>query len=1109
TKASSIKPKEQTPKDKLAAVDAAIAQQKQTNEQFLAFVKDGDAKFAAKRWSEALTAFQSALTLKADDAGVAAKIANCETEINKEAALESQFNQHVADGDRLFAQQSWNEAKTAYQAALQIKSDKALTDKIKEIDDQLLQEANLEKQYQTLITQADNQLKIKNYIDAQVAYEAALQLKPDEPLPKERLAEIASILKDQQEMLEKSYIDAITAGDNFLRNNDFVNAKAEYTKASSIKPKEQTPKDKLAAVDAAIAQQKQTNEQFLAFVKDGDAKFAAKRWSEALTAFQSALTLKANDAGVAAKIANCEAEINKAAALESQFNQHVADGDRLFAQQSWNEAKTAYQAALQIKSDKALTDKIKEIDDQLLQEANLEKQYQTLITQADNQLKIKNYIDAQVAYEAALQLKPDETLPKERLAEIASILQDQQEMLEKSYIDAITAGDNFLRNNDFVNAKAEYTKASSIKPKEQTPKDKLAAVDAAIAQQKQTNEQFLAFVKDGDAKFAAKRWSEALTAFQSALTLKADDVGVAAKIANCETEINKAAALESQFNQHVADGDRLFAQQSWNEAKTAYQAALQIKSDKALTDKIKEIDDQLLQEANLEKQYQTLMLTATTQTEAKQWTAAIESYNKVLTIKPADPTATEKLTYVTEQLRNEQAIEAQYQEWIAKGDEAFQNDRLDEATTAFQKALTFKAEAAYPTQKIAEIVVKKQAHAQRLESYNQLITSTQTAIQQKNWTKAKTDCQQALQIFPEEQAPKDLMKTIETALAEIEATRQLYNKTIAAASVALTQNNREEALLQYEKAALLLPEEMLPKTKIQEINAAIAAEKNQEIERQYAALMGEANTLITNKSYELAVDKLEAALQVKQGDVTAQNKLNEVKATIQRLAQLETDYATALQEGDTHYNRKEYESALTFYEKALALKPDEPYLQEQINKTKYNINYSPEKRQSLAKDFVNKGIESMNNNDFAAASISFASATSWYPENTNEAQTALTTMFDKLNNGKVKSILNNKTTIAANTTFNIKTFVGTNDLDEKAFIILKISGKSEKDFNVFIRYGRYSITLGNNILQVIANASVGYYCVLMKGTENDINWMTIMPENSDITIDEVILVSPK
>src|SRR5688572_4250991 len=96
----------------------------------------------------------------------------------------------------------------------------------------------LEAKYNQWIQTGDEQFQKKNYKDAMQAYWKALELKPDEKYPKNKIAEC--------EAHEKLFTDLILMGDDFFKKKDYVSAQKAYQQAASLMPGEQYPKDKIA-----------------------------------------------------------------------------------------------------------------------------------------------------------------------------------------------------------------------------------------------------------------------------------------------------------------------------------------------------------------------------------------------------------------------------------------------------------------------------------------------------------------------------------------------------------------------------------------------------------------------------------------------------------------------------------------------------------------------------------------------------------------------------------------------------------------------------------------------------------------------------------------------
>src|SRR5690606_32975388 len=193
------------------------------------------------------------------------------------------------------------DAKAKYNEAMSIKPDeKYPKDKIAEIDtilDDLAKKVAEEKakteQYNAAIAAADNALNAKKYEDAKAKYNEAIGIKPDEKYPKDKIAEIDTILADlaKKEAEEKAkteqYNAAIAAADNALNAKKYEDAKAKYNEAIGIKPDEKYPKDKIAEIDSILAdlakkeaEEKAKTEQYNAAIAAADNALNAKKYED-------------------------------------------------------------------------------------------------------------------------------------------------------------------------------------------------------------------------------------------------------------------------------------------------------------------------------------------------------------------------------------------------------------------------------------------------------------------------------------------------------------------------------------------------------------------------------------------------------------------------------------------------------------------------------------------------------------------------------------------------------------------------------------------------------------------------------------------------------------
>ncbi len=173
------------------------------------------------------------------------------------------------------------------------------------------------------------------------------------------------------------------------------------------------------------------------------------------------------------------------------------------------------------------------------------------------------------------------------------------------------------------------------------------------------------------------------------------------------------------------------------------------------------------------------------------------AYQKALTIKPSETYPQQQITkidnLIAEEARREneqRTIEQQYNTAIAQADKLYNENKLEEAKVAYQKALGFKSNEAYPTSQIAKIDTQlaqiEKEHQERAafeQQYNNIIASADKAYDQRDYPSAKTAYMEALKLKPGEKYPQQRLNKIaefERILAVQEANRNVTTTTTSA-----------------------------------------------------------------------------------------------------------------------------------------------------------------------------------------------------------------------------------------------------------------------------------------------------------------------------------------
>ena len=367
---------------------------------------------------------------------------------------------------------------------------------------------------------ADNDLKAKDYQKALSGYQSALNLKPEMPYVKGKIEEINGILADnadkeeiakKQAALDKQYTDAILTADFALQSKDYQKALSSYQSAKSFKPDETYAPDKITEINkilSEIAAKEVLDKHFAEVIAGADQAFQAKQYDKALAGYQAALNLKPGESYAQNKITEVEGikeEQRKQAEIDDQYNKIIASADELMKKEHYEEAKTAYQEALAVKPSEDLPNqKIAVINQKLvLAAASRDLQYQAAISEADAYVQQLDFDNAKKQYEKASSLKPDETYPKDRIKMAEAEIAKKMKLIQAEYDKTIVEADQFYKTKIYDNALESYRASSALKPDEAYPKEMAGRILKLLGERSivQINKEPLVIASNTEHKF--------------------------------------------------------------------------------------------------------------------------------------------------------------------------------------------------------------------------------------------------------------------------------------------------------------------------------------------------------------------------------------------------------------------------------------------------------------------------------------------------------------------------------------------------------------------------------------------------------------------------------
>ncbi|MEI6898904.1 MAG: hypothetical protein WCL00_03420, partial [Bacteroidota bacterium] len=589
-----IKPGESYPKEKIASIESTLAdltKQKALDDQYKGMIQEADKLFQAKTYDLAKSQYSKALALKSTENYPKEQISKIETILAQEAETKSREEQYaslIKKGDGLMVQKSFAEAKGEYENALKLKpSESYPKTKIVEIDklmaDIAAQKA-LDEKYNGIIADADSKLKANSLNDSKILYQSASVLKPSENYPKDQIKAIDAKLDEiaKQKATDEQYAAKIGESDKLLEAKNYDLAKLGYQAALVIKPGEAYPKQKLGDIDKAvdeISKQKALDANYAGIVTNADKLLGQKLYDQAKSEYGKAGDLKPSETYPKTKIGEIEkilADIAHAKEVENLYKSAISKGDQLLVSKNYLPARNEYTRADSLKpGDIYAKGKLGEIDHILSDAKALDDQYKTSLEKADGLMDAKSYDLAKVEYNNALKLKPGEKGPKDKLAEIDVALAAiaRQKTIDDQYRNSISKAEKLLSDKFYDLAKTEFGNALNLKPGEQYPKDKIAEIEAALAEIKTRDESYKASISKADGLLLQKLYDEARTEYETASTIKPLEQYPKTKINEINGIVIALKGKKQTFDDLVKNGDELFGKKDYYRSKEVFRQA--------------------------------------------------------------------------------------------------------------------------------------------------------------------------------------------------------------------------------------------------------------------------------------------------------------------------------------------------------------------------------------------------------------------------------------------------------------------------------------------------------------------------------------------------------
>jgi len=740
------------------------------------------------------------------------------------------YREAITKGNQLLKQKKYIDAKAYYQMALRYREhDPYATQKINDIVKVLKAGESREEAYYNVIDLADNYYDKDMLMLALKSYRKALTIISGDSYALGRIKEI-----HRQQTVEKhrliAYNRFMKSGDSLLSQNFFNMAITTFEKAQNLFPNKSKASDKI--VLARQMQHNYLNRKIMAqkAIKTAGRYLLINNYVDALQHYELADSLMPGNPLVVKRIYQLKPKVR----TQIAYNKIANEADRLYIAKNYMAAREKYQEAQKLWPESSYpAEMISKVDRQLTeQRKNLEQNYRTAVAQADSLFKMREMENARAQYNLALNLKPNESYPRQQLTAIKSWFIQQQQRLQANYRAVILSADSLFDEGAYPAAREKYEQALKTRPKDPYPKQKLTVIDkrlAAIAKQNELDAQYQTLIGEAKQLQVAGHFELAINKYRQAQELKGTDAFCASQIVKIKrllAQMQKQKEMDANFAKQIVLGQRLLQQKQLEEAKKAFANALAIRPKETLpAQRIHLIDSliqQKIQQAQIEKKYQIAIRQGKQLYEQKQYENALVSFKKAKSLKPEDTYSGKRIQSIETTLAviaRAKALQQAYAESNAQAAQLLKEQKYELAKAQYQNSLTLKSNENYPKKQIADInTILVRLAKERDQRYATVLSRADNLYNSRNYQKAISLYKEAASIKPDEPYPGEQITACKTFIVQIVAEQtQKYKLATTEADKLYAAKAYDRAIKAYKKAEKAKPDETYPAEMIKKI----------------------------------------------------------------------------------------------------------------------------------------------------------------------------------------------------------------------------------------------------------------------------------------------------
>ncbi len=862
-------------------------------------------------------------------------------------AKKKKYRKLMEKGGQAMEDRSYGQARDHYKEAAGIFPDKKKPKKkAEEAKKKLAEQKKKQERYEKLISAADKKFDEEAYKAAKSKYQKALEVFSDKEHPSERLDKIEGIIEQQKEK-KQEYQKRIDEADQAFEDEAFEKAKTKYKEALDIFPDRSHPNDRLKTVKKRLKEK----EKFNALVSEADQAFENEAYEKARKKYQEALGLWGDASHPKKRTEKIDQILKEKKEKQEKYDRLIGEADQAFEEKELEKARSKYKKAGAVFPEKEYPKKkLSEVKKLLGKQKEKKEKYKQVVDEADRFFGNEKYKKAKGKYQEALDIFSDKQYPKDRIAKAEKAIEKrkEKEKKRKRYKALINKADERLKNDKLKKARSKYEKALEVFPEKQYPQDQLKKVKERIADRKESKkkeQRYKERIASADEKFEAGEYKAAKKAYEEALNIFPNKSHPKKRVDLCEKKL--AAAKEKKkkkgrYKELITKADEAFKGEQYKKARRNYKDALDIFPERShpqsRLDEIKKRLAAQKEKGKKKERYQKTIKTADELFNKEQYGAAKKKYKAALELFPGKEHPQERIDKVNGILARKKK-EERYQAAIQKADRHFAEQEWKKARDQYKKALGIFSDKTYPQKRLEKCkkhVAEQKKESEKDKRFDRLVSSGDKHFDQADYEKAIQKYRDALAIRSKAEHPQKRINEAERLIEKRKRKKEKkerYERLIADGDAAYDKEAYEKALTNYKKASGLMPGKSYPKERIDKIEKRLKessekaetekAEKDKQREAEYQTLIDRADQRFQAEKYDAAKKDYRAALKIKPDEYHPKKRIEKIELILKKQKKNRGDRS-----GRTAQNNKKDQKE----------EDDEPYYGERIDDTE-DVNF--------------------------------------------------------------------------------------------------------------------------------------------------------------------------